>query len=320
MTPRIGRTPTRPEPARPARRAWALLALLWWLPAACAGPKSPEPAQEYTSAFFWRVDGGPAAGEFYLLGSVHLRPEGSPPLAPVIIDAYLRAQELVVEVDVGQVSPAQMVQLLMRFGTLPPEQTLADVLPEETYAKLAAFLAVRGVPLASIERFEPWVVALQIDVMRFQEAGFQPELGVDKDFIDRAAGDKPIVPLESADYQLSLFDSLPPDLQVLMLEDALSRAEGEGEDALASLVDAWRRGDEDELIALTFGPLETSPELAPLYDRIFFARNEQMAERLTALSRDGVTRFAVIGAGHVVGPRGIPTLLRSQGFRVERLR
>jgi uncharacterized protein YbaP (TraB family) len=34
-----------------------------------------------------------------------------------------------------------------------------------------------------------------------------------------------------------------------------------------------------------------------------------MARRLTELASDGKMRFTVVGAGHMLGPRGIPSLL-----------
>ena len=62
------------------------------------------------------------------------------------------------------------------------------------------------------------------------------------------------------------------------------------------------------------------PELKVFYEKVIFERNERMAERLGVLAQDGRLRFAVIGAGHLVGPRGIPALLHAQGFRIQRRR
>jgi uncharacterized protein YbaP (TraB family) len=73
------------------------------------------------------------------------------------------------------------------------------------------------------------------------------------------------------------------------------------------------------LTRLLFGSLEEHPELADFYEAVFFARNEAMAEQLAALGGDGKQRFVVLGAGHMLGPRGIPALLASRGFRVQRI-
>ena len=45
-----------------------------------------------------------------------------------------------------------------------------------------------------------------------------------------------------------------------------------------------------------------------------------MAARLVELAGDGQTRFVVLGAGHMVGPKSIPAHLAEQGFAVERIR
>jgi uncharacterized protein YbaP (TraB family) len=44
-----------------------------------------------------------------------------------------------------------------------------------------------------------------------------------------------------------------------------------------------------------------------------------MTARLVELARDGKTRFVVLGAGHMVGSRGIPAQLAEQGFAVEKI-
>ena len=44
-----------------------------------------------------------------------------------------------------------------------------------------------------------------------------------------------------------------------------------------------------------------------------------MANRLAELGGDGKTRFVVLGAGHLVGDRGLPALLSRRGYRVSRV-
>ena len=43
---------------------------------------------------------------------------------------------------------------------------------------------------------------------------------------------------------------------------------------------------------------------------------ESMRDALVRLLADGRTRFCVVGAGHLVGERGIPALLARDGWRV----
>ena len=52
---------------------------------------------------------------------------------------------------------------------------------------------------------------------------------------------------------------------------------------------------------------------------LYFERNDRMARKLVGLCRDGRPRLVVVGAGHVVGERGVPRLLEAQGFDVRRV-
>jgi len=156
-------------------------------------------------------------------------------------------------------------------------------------------------------------VLLQLARMEFEQDGFPAEQGVDRRFLDAAAGRKPVIALESYALQLDLYDGFPDRVQEMMLLDLL---EPEDPYETGVLVDAWARGDEQAFVDLLF-PEDDRWEV--YRERFFFERNENMARRLGALARDGKERFVVVGVGHMVGPRGIPALLADQGFEVERI-
>jgi uncharacterized protein YbaP (TraB family) len=136
--------------------------------------------------------------------------------------------------------------------------------------------------------------------------------------MERASAEKPIVELETAASQLQMLDRLPAPLQELMLEDTLARVDQFAEQ-VAELVEAWKAGDEARLEDLVFSPLARFPELEAFYDIVFFQRNERMAARLAEFLGDGKTRLGVLGAGHIIGERGIPAQLGKRGYRVRRL-
>ena len=48
-------------------------------------------------------------------------------------------------------------------------------------------------------------------------------------------------------------------------------------------------------------------------------RNRIMAKRFAALHADGHKVFVAVGALHMVGPDGLPSLLRAMGFEVQRV-
>ncbi len=295
--------------------AVALLACTGSAPDAVS-PQRPVPR---AAPALWRATApGTDAGSLYLLGSVHMGTRQMLDLGPLVEEAYRRSDELVVEVDVTQLEHEEMLALIERHATLAPPRTLRDALSPSVFDQLTIYLAERGAPLAHVERFKPWFVSFMVAQLELQAVGYEVELGVDHVLMERASGEKPIVELETAASQLQMLDRLPAPLQELMLEDILARVDGFAEQ-VAELVDAWKAGDEARIEGLVFSPLARFPELEVFYDIVFFERNERMAERLAELQGDGKTRLVVLGAGHIVGGRGIPVQLGERGYHVGRL-
>ena len=91
------------------------------------------------------------------------------------------------------------------------------------------------------------------------------------------------------------------------------------EEYMEELISAWSSGDEAAFSDAFFEPFSTWPDLAPLLERTLFGRNVTMAQKLFySLEEPGQVSMAVIGAGHMIGPRGIPAIFSSAGFTVRK--
>ena len=290
-------------------------------PLGCAGVRR-DPAERATPPAtppLWHAR-APGGGDFYLLGSVHLREVDAQALGPEVRQAYADSNELVVEVDLSQLTPADAKVSTERYAMLPPQLTLDALISPETRELLARYLKSRGLPADQIQRYKPWFVAQLVLVTELQAAGYDAAVGVDRVFIDQAeSGEKSIRGLETIAAQFAMLDGLSLELQELMLKDTLLRLD-ELEGNTRELLEAWSDGDEAELERQIFEPLQKVPELGPYYDALIWQRNASMAARLVDLAGDGRTRFVVLGAGHMVGAKGIPARLAEQGFVVERIR
>ncbi len=277
--------------------------------------RAPVPrAGPVPNPLVWRAD-HPQRGTFYLLGSVHLHKGRIGDLGPAVDSAWKRSEELVVEIDTSKFSSWDVPEIMERYATLTPPQTLEAVLPAGLWQQVSVYLRSRGIAEESVAHWKPWFLYLVLVQLELARAGYQPEHGVDAVFIRAADGTKPIVALESMDSQLQIFDQLPMPLQQQLLEDALVQADDVSRE-VAALVDAWTQGDEGRLSELVFEPLDETPELEIFYDLVFFRRNRTMTAGLVKLARDGKTRFVVVGAGHMLGVEGIPALLDERGWSV----
>ncbi|MFP2904226.1 TraB/GumN family protein [Pyxidicoccus sp. 3LFB2] len=296
-----------------------LLTALLGVGCASAPTAKPYAPVDTGHAFLWEVkDGRGRGGTAYLVGSIHMGREGELPLPPSMEAAFAKSDALVVEVDVNKVDPGAMQKLVMELGRLPDGQRLSQRLDPVTLTLLDRAAQRMGLALANLEPLRPWLVGMVLSVTELQKAGYQQGHGVDRAFLTRArdAG-KAVLELETAEGQLRMLAGTPDSLQDLMLRDQLRRTREAGA-VLDQLIAAWKAGDADGLAALV---LEGANDATyrPVYERIFFERNVQMATGVDALLAQPRTHFVVVGAGHVVGPQGLVALLQKQGHTVRQL-
>jgi uncharacterized protein YbaP (TraB family) len=285
-------------------------------PAAGRGDRGAEPPSTPTLWRALRQDGAPA---YYLIGSVHLGRASMLHFPTKIDDAYTRSDELVLEVGAAELDEQIAKRLEQRYAWIEPPATLHDRLSRETLGSLDRYLTSRGDSLKPYLQMQPWYVVQQIVAREASRVGLDPAYGVDLYFASRAARTKPVVGLETAESQMQVMAWLPRQTQERLLADTLEHL-GDARNGSESLVRAWARGDDAELERILYRPMSESPQLATYYERLVIGRNESMTQRLASLARDGKLRFVVLGAGHMVGERGVPVLLRDYGFRVERVR
>jgi hypothetical protein len=264
--------------------------------------------------FLWRATG--KGGVVYLVGSVHMLSEGYYPLDPAFDQAFQEADLLVEEVDLQELlAPEMQLSILMR-SRLPEGQSLADVLTPETMALFRTFTGDLGPAADTLFRFKPWMLATVIEGLELQKAGFDPNLGLDKHFYDRAKRDgKPVRGLETAAYQISLFDQMPMDQQDRFLAETLRQLATEKAN-VTTLADAWRFGDAATIEKIVLSDLKSDPVL---YQRLLVDRNRSWLPQVEALFERSGRAFVVVGAAHLVGPDGLLQMLRAKGYTVEQM-
>jgi len=273
-----------------------------------AGLASADPAA-------WRMTGRNGA-EITLLGSMHVMRPSDHPL-PSSIDALVeRADLIVMEVDIDDIDAAAQQRLILETAMLPQGTVLADVVDEEAYLLVEQQMRELGVDLAQLERFEPWFLAITVLELGMRKIGFQAERGVEQYLLGRArAAGKEIVGLETLEFQIGLFDALPPEQQQALLEQTLGELD-EGAAVLGEMVAAWRDGELERLSAELLDEFDQFPGL---YEKIVTKRNSAWVPALERMLADGRRRLVVVGALHLVGPDSVIDQLRERGHDVERL-
>jgi len=121
---------------------------------------------------------------------------------------------------------------------------------------------------------------------------------------------RPIAGLESAEFQVNLFATMPEALSKQLLAATLEETTYTAQSP-QELYRIWRAGDVATLDKLMKDLRQRYPELSQL---LLTGRNRAWLPRLTEALRSDVPHLVVVGAAHFVGPEGLLALLKAQGF------
>ena len=267
------------------------------------------------SVSMWQVEG--ERNRVYLMGSIHLLREQDYPLSPAIYAAYEDAEVLYMELDMDDADPIADQMLANELGLIQDGRTLGDLLGPADYAKAEALAADAQIPLQLLQKTEPWYAAIQVELIMLLRIGFNPELGVESHLLEMAQADsKEIYGLETVRQQLGFLDGLSAEAQRDMFMQTLS----ETQDLVAlmdSLIDAWHRGDNEFLEDTLLDDIDEYPELNRI---IVTDRNEAWTDKIEELLTADQDYLVVVGALHLIGPSGVPELLRRRDYDVRQVR
>ncbi|HEU0224145.1 MAG TPA: TraB/GumN family protein [Steroidobacteraceae bacterium] len=260
----------------------------------------------------WEVEG--RANRVFLFGSVHVLPQGGFAIEGPLADAFAEAETVCLEVDASQIPESEIAALTLARAIDPEGRTLFDLLGADA-DRVRAMAAAAGVELAPFAPFEPWFVGLTVALVALQQHGYDVEHGVEK-IIEEAAGrdGKRRCGLETLDEQLGFLDGLEPGMQHEILLQTLAEA-GDIETEMQAMLAAWQEGDTDALARQLEEDFRDYPDLD---ERLIYERNARWADQLEAMLDGDDDVLLVVGALHLVGPRGLPALLERRGLKVRR--
>lgn len=268
-------------------------------------------------AFFWQVTSQNNGGSVYLLGSIHFADKSFYPLRSEIENAFKRSDALVVELNIGAVDGNVYNRIVAEKGKFKDGKTIQDVLSKETWLQLQQRLKQLKLSYDAVKHYRPGILVLTLTSVQVMQMGFDPQLGIDMHFLSQAAQQKKdILELETLEQQLDLFLNIPD--ADLLLKEALYSMD-ESEQVMADMIHYWKTGDTKQMNKILFEEaIREYPEFAKIYEQLFYKRNRQMAEKIDAMAKKGGRYFVVVGAGHLLGARGVVRLLEARGYSVQR--
>lgn len=296
------------------RRLLAALFLLLAFPAWAGEPGGVVYAQIPAHPAMWTAHG--PKGTVYLFGSIHVLPPNVDWHTKQIDAAMAKADVMVFELAFGDKLQEEVQSYIKTRGTLPEGQHLRDMLTPEAQGEFDAEVASLSMTPAVVDHMRPWLASLMFDIAEMQKKNYSSASGVEMSLKDGGPDKKPVMGLETLEQQLALIAPSDPKVELESFEASLktSKTEGAGED-VGPMLDAWMHAKTDRLAALMGKAFEGYPAARKA---LLDDRNHAWTEKLAQmLDNDNKIYFVTVGAAHLVGPGGVPNLLRKKGYKVE---
>jgi len=287
-----------------------LLTILGAAQAQQTAPAQPKPRR----FLMWKATSPTTT--IYLVGSIHVGDPSMYPLPKEVEAAFAAAKVLTVEINLNSVDQAKAMALVQQNGMYAENDSLSKHLSKETAAMLDDFCSKHNVPRTGMEKLKPWVVAVTIAALSWQQAGEDPKLGIDKHFLDESKPPQRIDELETMESQLSIFATATDEEQQGLLLSTLKEGD-KTKDMIKRLQAAYISGDPDALQKIM--DEESDMGTQSLTKKLLDDRNVLMISKMDGYLKGSEPIFVVVGAAHIIGDKGIAKALRDKGYKVEQV-
>lgn len=271
-----------------------------------AAPLRAEPA-------YWVISDDDT--EILLVGTVHMGRPGQLSLPEEITQSLPLADRIYLEADVDLRKGPAGSDGMEALGRLPEGTTLRDMLPRDVYDRLVRKLKAIDVDMKVVENYRPWAISLMMQVVHINKMGFRHEDGVEAMITELAeqAGIQ-IHGLEARNTAFSYLKEMSSDAEVDALASSLDEMD-EVEAYLEQIMLTWQNGDLPAMERLLVDSMAETPEFA---EAILFRRTRDWVVRTVNLMEVPGVFIMAVGAGHLLGEKGMPALLREAGLSVRR--
>jgi uncharacterized protein YbaP (TraB family) len=253
----------------------------------------------------------------YLAGSIHLLREADHPLPSSYERAFEDSRVMVVEVDEKQMSDPKALQNMMKRATCAKGKTTRDYLSDETLELIGTVGGSAEQTIQAMSAYQPWFIATAMTLTELSQMEVTPGHGAESHFSRRAEETgKPVESLETVEEQIDLLAGMTPAQQDIFLRATIQEM-GNIQKDFDKLIRLWKQGDAEELDRMLNRQLSQFPDIQ---HRLLTRRNLNW---LKVIREDYLQRaeniFILVGSAHLIGDKGLVTLLEAEGGRLKRV-
>lgn len=266
-------------------------------------------------ALLWEITGNGLQEPSYLFGTIHMIdkenffwPEGT-------LAAFEDSEDVAFEIDMDMMSDMSAQMGLLTKAFMKDNQKLSDFYNEEDWGVVKGHFDTMGIPMFFLEKLKPMFLTVFAsgDVDLAQGLGgnssiksYEMEL-----YALAESAKKDVDGLETIEYQLSVFDSIPYQAQADMLLESIKNGD-EQDDSFKELVEMYVNQDINKMVA----SMSEEEGVAEYEEILLYQRNRNwipvMAKKMTAAQT-----FFAVGAGHLGGRDGVIDLLKKEGYSLK---
>lgn len=265
----------------------------------------------------WRVEGKGLKKPSYLFGTHHVAPADMTDRVPGLLDAIESTEGVYGEVDMTDLNPMEVQQMMMPHMMAPADSTLSKVFTKPQLDSISALMTAytgQQIDVAMMDMLKPVMISTQLAILQSLKAfpGFDPNSQLDQKVqgIAKAAGKK-VGGLETLEYQMGILYDTPIAEQAKDLLESV-RDDSTAVVQAAKLANAYTEADLPVIEDLLYNSPDMTQEKL---EKVLLVRNRDWAVKLPAIFSEQPVVVAV-GCGHLPGKEGVIELLRAQGYTV----
>lgn len=292
--------------------------IVLFLFASCKQTKSivqPEVANEkLENALLWEISNEDLDAKSYLFGTIHIIGEEDYFLPKGTLTALDNSEKIVFEINMEEMEDLSKVMGLLGSIMMKNGTTLKDLVSDEDYSLIKKHFDDLGLPIFLLEKMKPMFLTV------FGSGDIKPgdlQSGSIKSYEQELLtmgkeANKEFAGLETIEYQISVFDSIPYEDQAEMLVESIKSADTT-DDQFKEMINIYKNQDLNamqDMFSADEGGIEGYEDV------LLINRNKNWIPIMEEMMKEKPTFFAV-GAGHLGGTYGVIRLLRETGYKLK---
>ena len=260
------------------------------------------------NSLLWKITGKGLNQPSYLFGTIHIICADDFFLDSAVMSAIGHSNQMVFEVDLSD--PAVMNKTMQASLNEDKHNIKSDLSERDQLLLDSCLKADFKLGIDQMGVLKPWYLMVTLSMMNLMDCSSTKQYETELLKIARTKGMK-TGELETIEYQLGIFDSIPYKRQLEMLMETV-KEKNEDKEAFQQLELAYLDQDVEQVHQL----MMEEKEMEDFGDLFFYNRNKNWIPVIIQFIHQQPA-FIAFGAGHLGGEGGVIDLLRKGGYKVE---